>query len=180
MVENSNEPVVVNAFMLKMLHPLKPSINEMKAIVQKLQDQNKIYEAGVVAVFLGYMLGVHSLILETKSYILYPDKVSQPEIGTIDLICNQINRCSAMQKDYGLHSEQGITVNYELALQKLEALKDLFKAEQPDRTALSDVIVDLIYVTLEACDRLMNDLSLKIKDRVAEEEAKSEPVSDKQ
>ena len=179
MIENgSDEPIVVNAFIIKMLHPLKPSINSMKAIIKEFEDQNKMHEARFCSVFLEYLIGVHNLALETKSYLLYPGKAFPPNIITIDLMRNQILRCFTMQKAYNLYSEQGITVDYEQIRHKLKDLKNLFRAEQPDRTAISNVIVELVYVTIQAYNQLIDDLSLQPKDQVAEEEAKSEPISD--
>ena len=184
MVENSNNTVAMNAYrnacLIAMLHPLQLSINSMKAIVEELQDQNKVHEAGICSAFLGYMVGVHSFAIETRSYIFYSDKALPPEISTIDLIGGQINRCSTMQKAYVPHPKQGITVNYEQIRHKLEALKDLLKIEQPDRTAILNVIFELIQVTVQAYNQLMNDLSLKPKNWWITEEEVTESVSDKQ
>ena len=176
MIENNNA-MAVNAFMAKLDH-FKASIDTMNAFAKKLQDQNKSREEGLCFCFSVYMLGVYTIALKVKTYMAYPDKILPSCIDTIDLVHDQLTRCSAMQKEYSLHSKQGITVDYELILHKLEVLKDLIKTEQPDSIVLSDAAVDLLCVTLQANTQLMNDLSLKPKDQVAKE-AKSESVSDK-
>ena len=160
-----------HAVTAKMLDDFNLTINDMMAVGKDLANCNRIHEAGIITVFSGYMLGVHTIAIETRSYLAYPNKILLPEISAIDLVHSQLTRCSAMQEKYGLHSKQGVTVDYEQIFHDLKTLKDLVRAEQPKPAAISDATVKLVQTTLRASVQLIDDL-------FPEEEAKSEVVSD--
>ena len=178
MVENSNA-ATKRAITIKMLDDFKASIDDLKGLAKDLKDQGRFHEAAIGFVFSGCMLGVQAIATVTKAYVAYPNEILPPEINTIDIVWNQISTCSAMQKEYSLHSEQGITVDYEQILHDLETLKNLAKAEQPDPAAISDATVELIQETLRADIQLIDDLFPELKNYVPEEEAKSESINEK-